>query len=267
MRVAPLALTTLAAFTLHEAAQAAEKPIPTDGPDTSNHRTDPADLEAIAPAPAVAAIAAPETQSAPPPQSAEKPVPTAMDTSPSAALAPPPPPTPRLANAGSAETQGIPIPAVLEPETTVEPTPSDTPSVTERSPAEAAPADGVSQTAPADTGFVSPAAATISYGDPIALAPDDPLAAPDAGLYHIRVDPTLVVDPDVRIEQTPDEYAAEIRACMAARPELYRLREVNGERVLVPVLFDGQPGTIIRDANGRLVCPAMQARASRPSPR
>ncbi|MEO1143994.1 MAG: hypothetical protein AAFY26_00115 [Cyanobacteria bacterium J06638_22] len=270
MRVAPLALTTLAAFTLHEASrEAAANPIPVDTPNPGEQAKTLDALETSVPAEPQGAIAAPETQvvqSRP----AEKPLPTptANPTSqqasaPMVAQAIPVPPPPQMANEGGAEP-GIPIPVILEPSTEVEPTPSQPPTVTERSPVEAPEQnEGLSQAQPdTDEGFVIPIAPVMSYGDEVVIEEEDPLYEERIGSYHIRIDPTLEIDPNARVSQTPDEYAAEIRACMAARPELYRLRESNGDRVLVPVLFDGQPGTIIRDANGRLVCPSTRLRAS-----
>jgi|GEM_PF-2103411 len=275
MRVAPLALTTLAAFTLHEASrEAAANPIPADALDPGEHSTDPDALEAIAQPKPEVAIAAPEVQVTQERPVADKPLPEPVaqadlpsSSSPMIAQAiPAPPETMDIANeAGSAE--GIPIPVILEPSTVVEPTPNEATSVTERSPIEApAPTEGLSQAEPSpSTGFVVPVAPEITYGERVVIEEDDPLYQERIGSYHIRIDPTLEIDPDARIDQSPDEYAAEIRACLTARPELYRLREVNGDRVLVPVLFDGQPGTIIRDTNGRLVCPSTRLQASRTS--
>ena len=271
MRVAPIALTTLAAFTLHEASrEAAANPIPTDALDSGEQTKSPDALEAMTQPEPQVAIAAPETQAVQEHSAAEKPLPTpaanpVVDPAPAPVMAPaiPAPPPPQIANEGSSE-QGIPIPVILEPSTTVEPAPDEAPAVTERSPSDpTAQNEGVSQAQPdSDEGFVAPMAPEISYGDMVVIEDEDPLYEERIGSYHIRTDPTLEIDPNVTVSQSPDEYAAEIRACMAARPELYRLREVDGDRVLVPVLFDGQPGTIIRDANGQLVCPSMRLRAS-----
>lgn len=271
MRVAPLALTTLAAFTLHEASrEAAANPIPVAPPDPGAYSPNPDALEAIAQPKPQATIAAPETPVVQERAATDKPLPTpaANPTATSApAVAQMLPEPPQIADEGGSGEQGISIPVILEPSTSVEPTPNEATSVTERSPSQSPTRnEGLSQAQPSpNTGFVIPVAPEITYGEMVVIEEDDPLYEERIGSYHIRIDPTLEIDPDASVSQTPDQYAAEIRECMAARPELYRLREVNGDRVLVPVLFDGQPGTIIRDANGRLVCPSARLRATRPN--
>jgi len=116
--------------------------------------------------------------------------------------------------------------------------------------------------------LVEPASRRITYGEPIPLLEGDPLNDPAEfreWSYHLETasgaqaisDSTSVIAP-VSISgdgtQVADHVAG-VHSCLAARPNLFRLNERHGRRYLSQVLYDGQAGTIVRDASGRLVCP------------
>lgn len=247
-RLSPIALSTLALLAVQDAQQSAQAATQPDGK-ALDVAVQP---DAVDDTPTVAAdltVAPPE----------------AVDTAPAKAIAPKPDPKTETAIAAAPTApEAIAQPELLpSPEVNAAakvPTPaaqSLTPTPRHSSRAEVQ----VSQSRPTNELFVRPTRPEISYGDPIQIAEDDPLNDASVGSYYMQTDRTVRREDAGFIRQTPDQYAAEIRACLAARPALYRLRDVDGERVLLPVLFDGQLGTLVNDADGRPICPSIRDRA------
>jgi hypothetical protein len=109
--------------------------------------------------------------------------------------------------------------------------------------------------------YVLPVAATVTYGEPIPIAEGDPLNQFPVGSYHMTSDQSIRRDQQANPEQSSDddEYVRDIRSCLAAHPDLFRIRDMDGELILVPILFNGQRGTIIGDAAGQPVCPSIRS--------
>ncbi|MBD1914015.1 MULTISPECIES: hypothetical protein [unclassified Leptolyngbya] len=115
--------------------------------------------------------------------------------------------------------------------------------------------------------YVLPVATTVTYGEPIPIAEDDPLNQFPVGSYHMATDQTVRRGEQENTEQTGDEYVMEIRSCLAANPDLFRIRQMDGELVLVPILFNGQRGMIVGDASGRPMCPSDRSSLTRDNSR
>ena len=257
MRVAPFAFSTLALLAVQEAQQTAHAAILPE-PELELETYAMADEASGEEIPAEGAIAPPETLSQ---AVASKPLPS---VAPMISLAAP---------------EGIIRPESFGDKATVamaQPTPStQTLAASMEELTQAAPPLRLSQAQPSSELLVRPVAAAISYGDAIAVAEDDPLEQMRVGSYHIRSDRTVRRETVETVEQSPDQYAAEIRSCLAARPELYRIQEeeysdrfrrTRRRRILVPILFDGQVGTLVGDIDGRPVCPGARSRSQSQAP-
>jgi len=257
MRVAPFAFSTLALLAVQEAQQTAHAAMPPE-PELEIETYAMAEESSGVEIPAEGAIAPPETLSQ---AIAPKPLPA---VAPIVSLAAP---------EGIARPERLGDKAAI-PIAQTTPT-AQTMAASVEYQAQPTATLQLSQAQPSSELLVRPVAAAISYGDAIAVAEGDPLDQMRVGSYHLRSDRTARRETVETIEQSPDQYAAEIRSCLAARPALYRLQEeeysdrfrrTRRRRILVPVLFDGQVGTLVGDIDGRPVCPEARARSQGQAP-
>lgn len=238
MRFKPLALSTLAILAFQEASQqASATPAPDSTPDTN--------LDIL------------DTESS-----------VVQEIKPTISIAPPERPA---ATQGSPKTTAVQsftsaTPAYVAPEVALPVFSSSSAPKTETEYASihSQTAEGatlISQATIERDVYVLPVAATVTYGEPIPIAEGDPLNQFPVGSYHMTSDQSIRRGQQENPEQTSDddEYVRDIRSCLAAQPDLFRIRDMDGELVLVPILFNGQRGTIIGDATGQPVCPSVRS--------
>lgn len=237
MRFKPLALSTLAVLALQEASQQASA---TPAPDS----TTDSNLNVL------------DTESS-----------VLLEIKPEGSVAPPELPAPDQGLAKSA-TQPLAsaAPAYVMPEQALPTFSSSVSKLADTGPASIRAQSTeaprlVSQASVERDVYVLPVSATVTYGEPIPIAEGDPLNQFPVGSYHMTSDQSIRRGQQANPEQTSndDEYVRDIRSCLAARPDLFRIRDMDGELVLVPILFNGQRGTIIGDAIGQPVCPSVRS--------
>ena len=145
-------------------------------------------------------------------------------------------------------------PASSSPSSPAVPSPSPSPN----SPAPSSlPTSPTPAPAPASSGLTTePIAPTVQIGD-VVLPHRGALPANFAFPIRIQVtvDSSITTNnPITNSVQNLASWEERVRACLDEKPQIFAVR-TDGS--LVPILFDGQQGRIIRNANGRMVCAAL----------
>lgn len=123
---------------------------------------------------------------------------------------------------------------------------------------------------------VSPVAPRVTFDNVIEI---ERSRLPQEIQKHIGIGSTLVGSDLGLTKNTPitdqglplTQWADQVRQCNQEKPQLFIVREeTKNEKGIptlrvAPVLFDGQPGKIVRNANGQLVCPSQNAATAAPA--
>jgi len=144
-----------------------------------------------------------------------------------------------------------------------EPVPSSVPSSVPVSPSSPEPAP----TAPSNPS-AAPTASPVPASSGVLNAPIAPVvqignvilphrgALPSNFVFPIRI--RVTIDPSVTtntpITNSTNNLASweeRVRACLDEKPQIFA---VDADGMLAPILFDGRQGSILRNANGRMVC-------------
>jgi hypothetical protein len=153
------------------------------------------------------------------------------------------------------DSSPTPIPAPT-PASPASPTASPAPAPSTSTPA--SPPLPVPSASPASSHLTTePIAPTVQIGNVI-LPHRGTLPANFVFPIRIRVTVDRTMTTNTPITNSTQNLAAweeRIRACLDEKPQLFA---VGAGGTLLPILFDGQPGRILRNANGRMVCSTTQ---------